>query len=180
MAKRTRNPQRSLEMVVDAPMQDCIHALNHLRSGHLFSSEMIRTTVFRDRHQDNEFRFEVIFHLGKGSSRRVTTVQGTLQYDEFYHTTMIVWELDAYSDTVIKRFVFPVALFGSFLLITQLILSVSFNSGLGILFIVLIASIVNAIPIMSSSYLQYLDDTSHLISIVEKAIKEKSNGKTHT
>lgn len=89
--KPTHNPSRSLEMVVSAPVEDCVDAIDTLKKNSWFVQERV---FVKTRHINRDlYEFEVKLNINHGKSSTTTPLRGTLRYDENFNTTTVLAEV---------------------------------------------------------------------------------------
>lgn len=88
MNNSTANTARSLEMVVSAPIDDCVYALKSLHKGGWLVTE--RISVHTRLMHDSLCKFEVTLSITEMESKSRTTLRGTLREDRSYRTTTLV------------------------------------------------------------------------------------------
>lgn len=158
MNNSIQNPERSLELVVFAPMLHCLRALRSLERGGIFAHEKVTVETHAIKHE--LYEFEVKLTIRRTKSRNRTVLRGIMHYDSKYNTTKVVASVPK-KHTEFAMLV-SAALFG---VITGVVLNFfSDLSFLVLLFIVVYPTnlwILNGID---------KNDTHHLLDMVEQAL----------
>ncbi len=91
MAKYMRNPARSLEVVISAPIETCVYALKSLHEDGYVLREKVRVHTHPVR--PDLYQFTVKLSVARGREQMDTTLRGTLRHDDNFDTTTIVAEV---------------------------------------------------------------------------------------
>jgi hypothetical protein len=91
MAKQIRNLARSLDIVVSAPIETCVAALNGLHEDGYVLREKVRVDTHPVRR--DLYQFTVKLSVARGREQMDTSLRGTLRQDEYSDTTTIVAEV---------------------------------------------------------------------------------------
>lgn len=169
MKKTKSDESRSLNMVVSAPLEDCVKALHSLEKGGWFAREKITVRTRRGKYDLHEF--EVKLKIARGKSRSVTTLRGTLHYDDYVGTTTIIGEVPP----IMGR----MALLGGVMavLIFGFALPVMFTDGSGTFFMLFLMAIL---PFgLWMMYLNDLNDTQKLLELTTRVLRLTANKKGH-
>ncbi len=161
MNNSTSNTARSLEMVVSAPIEACVQALQRLeKKGGVFSREIIvvKTRWIRNDHYEFVIRLQLI----RGKTRITTPIRGSLRYDAHFHTTTLIGEVPP-----IHGRMFLVG----FLLVTFLLFfatPMAIFNHLGVVFIMIV--FLGAPLIFWLEYKQDRTDTQRVLTMVARAL----------
>jgi hypothetical protein len=167
--KPVHNPSRSLEMVVSAPLEDCVKALHTLEKGGWFAREKISVRTRRGKYDLHEF--EAKLKIARGKSRSVTTLRGTLHYDDYVGTTTIIGEVPSIMRNIM--------LIGGVmvLVILGVGLSAIFMDSSGALFMLMLMAVLPfSLWIM---YINDQNDTQKLLELTERVLRLTANKKGH-
>lgn len=97
--KHRQNSDRSLELVVSAPLEACIDALQSLHNGGWFKRKTVTVRVFAEH--DNTARFVVKRLIPGGKIDFMLPFHGVLTYDDDRHITTVEGEIPSMNSALV-------------------------------------------------------------------------------
>ncbi|MEQ8674522.1 MAG: hypothetical protein RLP44_11215 [Aggregatilineales bacterium] len=164
-----QNPERALDMVVSASLEDCVMALHSLEKGGWFAREKVSV---KTRRGNNDLHiFEVKLKIARGKSRSVTTLRGTLHYDDYLNTTTIMGEVPS----VMGKMILTGGVVGLFVVVLLLPMMISMSS-VPFFILILLAILPFSLWMM---YVNDMNDTQKLLQMTERVLRLTANKKGH-
>ena len=163
-----QNPERSFDMVVSASLEDCVTALHSLEKGGWFAREKISVKTRRGNHDLHTF--EVKLKIARGKSRSVTTLRGTLHYDDYLNTTTIVGEVPSMmGKMILSGSLAALIIFGAWFMMLSM-------SSMSIFMLILLAILPFSLWMM---YVNDMNDTQKVLQMTERVLRLTANKKGH-